>query len=77
MNAVSTQLDRLYGQPDTIYGIGMSIWTHATQTDTISTPYDSVQLVQHAICSSGVSSLTVAASSECTQFKPLGLKDLI
>ena len=41
-NAISTQLDGLYGQPDTICGISMSVWTHATQADTISTPYDGV-----------------------------------
>ena len=49
MYAISAHLDCLYGQPDTIYGISMSIWTHATQADTISTPYDGAQLVQHAI----------------------------
>ena len=41
-NAISTQLDGLYGQPDTICGISMLVWTHATQADTISTPYDGV-----------------------------------
>ena len=41
-NAISTHLDDLYGQADTIYGIGMSVWSHAAQTDTISTPDDGV-----------------------------------
>ena len=42
MNAISIHLDGRYGQPDTIYGIGMSVWTHATQADTGSTPDDRV-----------------------------------
>ena len=41
-SAISAHPNHLTGRPDTIYCIGMSAWTHASQADTVATPYDGI-----------------------------------